>query len=302
MARLRNLTSGCEVLLRSRSLIGRSPRSDVRLHADGASMEHAAIHWDGAEWTLRDLRSRNGTRIKDTLLIGRTWRLAPGDELRFGDPSEVWCWVDGAPPRASAIRADGFVVFSRNGLLLLPDEHTPLASVSLCGDRWEFDQGASTRHVTDGEGVIVGGVAYQLDLPSADPAFNRTRTLEERRLVARALLTLRVSLNQEHVTATLDLGASKELKARSFTYLLLVLARVRQEDMSSGVPHDEVGWIQVHDLARKLNVSVEALNVDIHRLRRAVEELDLFDNPTEIIERRRTAGQLRLGTSNVSIH
>lgn len=265
-------------------------------------MEHAAIHWDGAEWTLRDLRSRNGTRIRDALLIGRSWRLAPGDEVRFGDPSELWRWVDSTPPRASATRADGEVVYARDGLLLVPNELAPEGSVFLRGEGWELDVGTSTRSVADGDTVLVGGMLYQLDLPGTHPASTSTRTLEERRLVAAALLILKVSLDQEHVAATLELATvRRELRARTFNYLLLVLAQARQEDASNGLPSEEVGWIYVHDLAKKLNVGVEALNVDIHRLRRAVEVLGLFDNPVDIIERRRTAGQVRLGVANLAI-
>jgi len=265
-------------------------------------MEHAAIQWDGVEWTLRDLNSRNGTRVKNALLMGRTWRLAPGDELRFGDPSEVWCWLDGAPPQALAVRNDASVLEGRNGLLLLPDESNPLASVSIRGGRWELDDGTGTRDVVDGDYVDVGGIRFQLELPNLDPAASRTHAVEHQRLVGTSRLWLRVSLDQEHVTATFETPKlRKDLRARSFNYMLLVLAKARQDDEFAGMPSGELGWMHVQDLARKLNTSVEAINVDVHRLRRSVEELELFDNPADVIERRRTVGQVRLGVGNVSL-
>jgi hypothetical protein len=265
-------------------------------------MEHAAIQWDGAAWTLRDLNSCNGTRVRNTFLIGRTWRLAPGDELRFGDPSEVWCWLDGAPPPALATGSDGTTVEARNGLLLLPDEANPMASISTRAGQWELDDGSEVRAVEDGECVDVAGVQFQLELPSLDPAMSRTHTVEHQRLIGAAHLCLHVSLDQEHVAATFELPKlRRELGARSFNYMLLVLAKARQDDEGAGVPPSELGWIHVQDLARKLNTSVEAINVDIHRLRRSVEELGIFDNPSDVIERRRTVGQVRLGIGSVSL-
>lgn len=288
--------------MRGRNLVGRSRRSDVRLSGEGSSMEHAAIQWDGAEWTLRDLNSRNGTRVKNILLISRTWRLVPGDELSFGDLSEVWCWVDGAPPGALAVRNDGVVTEARNGLLLLPDERDPLVSVSMRAGRWELDDGSGARDVLDGECVEVGGARFQLDLPNLDPATSRTQAVEHQRLISGAGLILHVSLDQEHVTATFESAKlRKEIGARSFNYMLLVLAKARREDEAAGVPSGEAGWMHVQDLARKLNISVEAINVDVHRLRRSVEELGLFDNPADVIERRRIVGQVRLGVGRVSV-
>lgn len=264
-------------------------------------MEHASIQWDGAEWTLRDLNSRNGTLVKNTYLMGRTWRLAPGDEVRFGDPSEIWCWLDGSPPPALALRKDGTTIEARQGLLLLPDEASPLVSVSRRGNHWELDDGSGGRRVADGECVEVAGVAFQLELPNLDPAVNRTHSLEQQRLIGGARLCLNVSQDQEHVTATFETPRlCKPLGSRSFNYMLLVLAKARQDDERAGLPAPELGWIHVQDLARKLNTSVEAINVDVHRLRRSVEELGLFDNPADVIERRRTVGQVRLGIHTVS--
>lgn len=302
MATLRNVGTGQEVKLRGRSLIGRSQLAELKLLGKGASNEHASIIWDGAQWMLRDLTSRNGTRINDTLLVSQSWRLTVGDEIIFGDPSERWSWLDGAPPNAVAIREDGHPIEAQEGLLLLPDEDAPCASLSLRDGQWEVDFDGTTRVVEDGAEITLEGRKFRLHLPSADPASQLTRTVQRNASASAARIHFQVSPDEEHVVVSIEASSvARHLPARSFNYMLLVLARERMQDRSAGRADDESGWMFTHELARKLNTSVEALNVDVHRARRATSQLALLDDPAHIVERRRSTGQIRIGIANISI-
>ncbi len=78
------VASGRHPLAGDRVVIGRSPRSDVVLDADGqVSRTHAVLDRIAGRWILRDAGSRNGTRVNGEPVRGRV-RLRAGDEIRIG--------------------------------------------------------------------------------------------------------------------------------------------------------------------------------------------------------------------------
>jgi hypothetical protein len=299
---LRKEGGSVALTLRARAVVGRSPRADIRLSGSASSNEHASIHWSGREWLLRDLTSRNGTTINEQRLLSEEWRLVPGDRIVFGDPTEVWSWDDGAPPRPMAV-ADGMEVTGVSSeLLLLPDPEDPQASVYPGENRWEMDMGGAQRAVADGDAVTIDGRRFELCLPSLHPSTVLTRTVVDEQSVATCQAVFAVSRDQETVDLTLRIrGDLKRLPRRSFNFMLLVLARARLDDLASGVSDDEAGWTYIDDLAKKLGNSVENINVDVHRVRGVVARMKVFADPTLIIERRRNTGQLRFGVQQVVV-
>jgi hypothetical protein len=289
-------------------MIGRSAGTDIVLAAPGVSKEHARIQWNGRQWLLRDLRSRNGTRVNDRLLVGTELRLVLGDLITFGDPAERWEWFDDSPPVASAMRADGTVLEASGGALLLPDDSMPLASVFAAADGWELDMGGAIRRVHDGEWLVVGGEHYRLHLPVSEDSSQHTQSLPSERRLLDARLRFNVSLDEEHVEITLELGdAHRRLAARAFHYMLLLLARARLADAAAGIPDGETGWVYADDLATQLGLDIATLNVHVHRARRiaaaqkAPPEPDQlwFDDAHELVQRR--PSQIRLGVRDVVI-
>ena len=289
--------------------MGRSPSSGLRLQASGASNEHAAIQWTGSEWLIRDLGSRNGTRVNDKLLLRTSFRLAPGDEITFGDPKERWAWVEGSPPLLAALRSDGTEVGGSAGMLLLPSEQHPLAAVLLRGESWQLELAGETREVHDQELISVSGDTYRLVLPELNPSDARTQTIMPEHSLVHARLRFRVSLDEEHVQIFVEgQHGQREISQRAFHYMLLVLARQRLEDQRRSLPDAESGWAYVDDLARKLGIDVNALNVHVHRARRvagppkdesAAAAGPWFKDAHELIQRRE--GQLRLGVGDIVI-
>src|SRR5262245_38003480 len=59
--------------------IGRSPACDIRLSMPVVSNRHAALIFDGTNWTIQDLGSRNGTRVNEVWVT--TQVLKTGDTV-----------------------------------------------------------------------------------------------------------------------------------------------------------------------------------------------------------------------------
>jgi hypothetical protein len=67
----------------ARRLIGRAPNADCLLPEDCVSRRHAEVWRVGERWLLRDLGSRNGTRVNGTRVIEPV-EVRPGDRIDLG--------------------------------------------------------------------------------------------------------------------------------------------------------------------------------------------------------------------------
>ena len=65
-------------------VLGRSRDCDCVLAEPSVSRRHAELRRDGARWLLRDLGSRNGTRVNGVRLLDEA-EVRPGDRVSFGD-------------------------------------------------------------------------------------------------------------------------------------------------------------------------------------------------------------------------
>ena len=79
--------------------VGRSRRAPLRIDDAQVSRQHARIRRRGADVTVEDLRSTNGTWVRGTRVRG-TQRLEPGDEIRVG-PARIVLGV--AAPATTAV-------------------------------------------------------------------------------------------------------------------------------------------------------------------------------------------------------
>jgi hypothetical protein len=77
--------------------LGRSRDCDCVLAEPSVSRRHAELRRDGARWILRDLGSRNGTRVNGVRLLDEA-EVCPGDRVSFGDAR----FRLGAGPRSAA--------------------------------------------------------------------------------------------------------------------------------------------------------------------------------------------------------
>jgi len=67
----------------ARVVVGRSPDCDCVVPEDCASRRHAEIWREGGRWFLRDLGSRNGTRVNGMRVAGRV-EIRAGDRVSLG--------------------------------------------------------------------------------------------------------------------------------------------------------------------------------------------------------------------------
>ena len=67
----------------TRMLVGRAPNCDCVLPEDCVSRKHAQLWRDGERWLLRDLGSRNGTRVNGVRVIEAV-EVRPGDRVSLG--------------------------------------------------------------------------------------------------------------------------------------------------------------------------------------------------------------------------
>ncbi len=145
--------------------------------------------------------------------------MLPGDLLTLGaprPPAPAFTLTDGTPPVASARHAQtGVVRAASAGLIVLPDEENPLASLVEEDDgSWAVEAQGVARRVSDRETIVVEGEAWILDLPQ------RTSSTVEGGGDAPSLATIAlrfaVSRNEERVDLTVVCpGRDIELPARS---------------------------------------------------------------------------------------
>lgn len=294
----------------ARCLVGRADTCSLMLTHRSVSAEHASVFWTDDGWVVRDLGSRNGTVVGERRLApGQKALWSPNEMVRFGGDAP-WTLHDPGPPGAVAgpLGADGKldrsrVVAAYRGLLALPSEDAPEATVRARGETWilETDDGEST--VSDRQTLDIGGTAWLLLVPPAHADLVATTALGSALLPALqdAALRFTVSADEEHVTLRIiSNGKVFDTKPRTHHYLLLTMARQRLKDAAAGVGDSEAGWLHAEDLQRMLRMDRRALNTQVFRARRQLGELDL-DGTGEIIERRDPARQLRIGAADIEI-
>jgi pSer/pThr/pTyr-binding forkhead associated (FHA) protein len=103
-------------------LIGRSPTCDIRVDYPIVSNRHCALVYDGTNWTIQDLNSRNGTKVNevrvtthvlksgDTLAVAAKFRFV----IEFDPAVERKRFVE-APPDAGSILAGDDRTYAEHG-------------------------------------------------------------------------------------------------------------------------------------------------------------------------------------------
>ncbi|MCB9766419.1 MAG: FHA domain-containing protein [Alphaproteobacteria bacterium] len=300
MSLLKKLDEQTTHRLQARTLIGRSRHCALRVRRPEVSGEHAVLRYADNTWAVRDLASRNGTLRNGTPVAPGEWvPLEEGDVIAFGHPDNRFRLVDASPPVAAALPVDGGEpVEAVEGLLLLPDEHSPEATVHRDADgQWVLDDGDALRPVHDGTLIELGGRGWTLFLPEGVVSTAQAAALRPTLDVVR--LRFEVSRDEEHVRLTAFHGDRPiELGDRAHHYTLLTLARLRLEDQ--GLPDAEQGWVDQPRLLRMLAIDPSKLNLDVFRARRQLADAGI-GGAAALVERRTYPRQLRFGVVAVEV-
>jgi len=302
MALLRNKRSGVVWVPEPDAVVGRSPRCALRLDEGYVSARQAGLRWTGEVWELRDLGSRNGTRVDGQQLqpgVGRALR--KGANIWFGNEQQEWVFEDDAAPRPMiAPLAGGEPTFLEGELLGVPSADDPQATIYRGSDgRWILERAdASSMTLDNGSVFETGGLHWRFVCPDFIAS---TTTAHQPLQVHELRLEFGVSRDEEHVELVATVGDRRfDLGSRGHNYLLLTLARRRLEDARAGLPDTSCGWVYQDDLGRDLAIAVVQLNVDVFRIRKQMAGLGLADAPN-IIERRPRVKQLRIGVGGLEI-
>jgi hypothetical protein len=297
--------SGQLITLSARTLVGRSSVCLVLIDDPRASAEHAAITWSGERWEVRDLGSLNGTWLDGRrMATGERAPLRGDSRLAFGG-GEAWILADDRPvgPEAHS-DATGEVVHATSGILALPSADDPQATIFRRVDgQWLVELGTELRMVADRDRLDLGGVRWSLFLPDELGPLPRTLKAEGSPLVLDDIsLHFTPSLDEEHVDVRVrtDDGTESVVPPRSSHYMLLTLARARIKDAQNGLALEEQGWIYASDLADMLQYSPERLNLEIFRARSLFAKLGFADS-TQLLERRASSRQIRIGVSALRV-
>jgi hypothetical protein len=298
VAKLRRLKDGAEILLAAQTLLGRRATSSIVLDEPFASSEQARIGWGGGGWILRDLGSRNGTFADgERIEAGQPLRLTTDTKLGFGAPEISWEVIDLDAPLPMAVKTTTREtrVMDRE-LLVLPDDLHPEVSIypAANGIGWILEADGDPAPITDQTLVTAGGAIWRLELPQVSEA---TPMVQVTKSLGAASIRFGVSRDEETVEIGVVLhGIEHPIEPREHGYLLLTLARARQEDRDR--PEADRGWRKVSELERMLRMDSNALNVAVHRARQQLAELGL-EGAAGIVEVRR--GERRLGTERFKI-
>jgi hypothetical protein len=245
---------------------------------------------------VRDLGSRNGTFVNGKRLsAGAARALSAGDRLGFGEADGTWSLSSADAPEPCAIKeGDETRCFGRGGLLMLPDEASPEASIYARAGSWIIEQAGETHEIESGDRTALSSGVWRVLLPEVSGDAGKATEAAPLR-ASQLTIQFRVSKNEEEVeVAVSHNGVARTLPRQACLYTLLTLARQRLV-----AKDEEETWIHAEDLARKLRCSREKLNVDIHRIRRLFQTAGVHD-AVEIVARR-NVHELRSGGESIVV-
>jgi pSer/pThr/pTyr-binding forkhead associated (FHA) protein len=298
-------SQGQRTTVGSQCLIGRAPHCRVCLADKRVSWDQARISWLRDGWWLRDLNSTNGTWV-DGRRLGPDDRVALsiGQKICFGHHSIAFR-VDNIDPPRFRLRSltDTRVICPKNTLVGLPSDDDPRLTVCLGVRGWSIEDGSQVRLLVDQEVIEFGQERWQVELPPTTDDVAETGTQRDQALIDIRDLTLElhVTVDREDISAIVTVnGRAYHLPNRSHHELLLLLVEARMSAQQRALPDDEAGWMTLDEATRSAGVGINKLNLDIFRLRREFEGLGLRD-PRQLVERRETRREIRVGTGRLSV-
>jgi len=308
MAKMKNLTTGKQLMLVPRHAFGRDNKAVTTLLNDPCiSRDHAVIFWDENQWYVRDL-SLNGTFLNGLRMSkGQSQPLIIGDNIVFGsEVGQAWQFVDGSRPKsmlmavshhASEIVLDDFQY--------LPSEENPDILLYHRGDTWICETETGSYALKDGDVVTAQGKKWQLI--EAKVATN-TLDFADINVVPKKALSFRFEVDKGSEQILLKMRVDEtefEIEEQGHHYPMYELARLRMTDQESGIDTKEQGWTDKSAFVEQLGFRNSGLlDKQIHRFNRQVKkvakdngELEMFW--LESVDSRQD--QIRFFTDNVEI-
>ncbi|MBQ4835381.1 MULTISPECIES: FHA domain-containing protein [Pseudoalteromonas] len=278
---------------------------DTFLDKPGISRHHAIIEYTNDNWLIRDV-STNGIWINDRKIDKNLpYQLSENDKIDFAAPGQNSFVVGSLNANCQYFVSQNnrnHVIEIENQMLLPNEEEaTHIVYYDNLLNYWFLED----LNTSDRQALIDGGITNLFGeqwLFYCAGISTMTKHLEQQPAVKSLALSFAVSLDEEKTELSLHIeGEEFSLGSRSHHYLLLLLARLRIEDKQSGVDPEYQGWIYREDLAKKLGIQMNHMNIMVHRARKQLSEASPEKAPEAgyIIETNN--GQLRLNCQDVTI-
>ncbi|MEM6930109.1 MAG: FHA domain-containing protein [Myxococcota bacterium] len=232
--------------------IGRAPDNDVVLADPMASWRHALVYLDGTELWVRDLGSRNGTRV-DGDRIEHPTRLHAQSRISVGDVElTVRSQADGygalaVEEVASGVRhpilGERFVIGAQEGVHLRhPDVSEPLTLILVGhGEIWAGHDGED-RPVQLGVPFDVDGVSFVLR--PGDPLREPTVEAQGQPYAYGLEASLDRGPGPLAVLSDSRTGHACRFTAETRAVMLYTLGRQILEDRARAVDPTDEGWVE----------------------------------------------------------
>jgi FHA domain len=296
-------SSSRRCVLGADQLIGREPSASIRLEDESVSWRHASLRWTGLAWELQDLGSLNGTFVDGQRIApGGRALLKLGSEIRFGQSQESWQLEEDEPPATSLVDIlTGERITGLDDLIAAPKSGEPGLFLSRqANGEWLAECEDRVWEPQPMDVIAIAGRQYRFEPGIFVYA---TSAGKSQQLTPQSLgLDFAVSRDEEHVAITIVHGERRvELRPRAHSYMVLTLARLRLQDQANDtLSKASHGWVHQERLVRMLATTPPLLAVDIYRARRQFSEAGVSD-AAQVIERRSTTHELRIGVSKISI-
>lgn len=311
MAQILDTSTNQTHTLRTHHTLGRSADTvDTAISSALVSRIHAALEWNGQNWSVRDL-SRNGTWVQGTRIPSSAGViLSAGDCLNFGSAdSPAWQLLDDDEPRSLLLgMTPDTDTIELHPYLFIPNNDDPHIVVTYsqrrrCWSRQDLDDKQYPHPeyaLHHGEVLSCAGQHWRVFLVESENVTEHSpspeRHLEDFEFhFELSLDEENTGLKLEHEQDVVDLGE------RSHHYLLLHLARQRAEEALRGYDQTSQGWIDNEQLTRDLGVEMSHINILIFRARKQFgQHLESLLETDNLVERGK--GRMRFGCSRLRIY
>ncbi len=306
---------GSEIWLFRDHTFGRDPRCSTILCSSAVSRFHARFSWNGSEWTIRDLGSRNGTFVVGRMLSKGEWQpVKAGDHIIFGDIDEEYMLIDDDEPRSFLITCDknnNEMRIPLTDLLPLPSVDNPLCTVfrGKYNDFFLENENGDIVHLEHGKTFTIKSINYHVILSFRWEESPETNCIEGLSEPATIYLDIAVSPDEESAEIVLHKGEEQYvLQPKVHFYLLAYLARFRDSQtqqlmhIQQNNSNSENGWVDCNSICKDLMINREHLAQLVFRIRQ--EFKSCYPQIAEQIIDRHLRGKMRIGfpTGNFSVH
>jgi hypothetical protein len=302
------LKNETEICLFRDHIFGRDLRCSSVLKGNAVSRFHARISWNGENWCLRDLGSRNGTYVNGRLLATEgVFYLNPGDVILFGDFEEKYLFSERTPPESCLIYAGNDGVekkVSLTHLLPLPSMERPVATIFAGKNGGYFLETESGELLPLQHAVpfFVEEIKYTPFFENPPDESPQTDTSEMTGSSSAHINFLEILVSPDEESAEVRFHKGNEvfsLNHKVHFYLLAYLARKRieeseaQENTLKETKDDDNGWIDCEVISKELMMNRDHLGQQVFRIRQEFKSIDPLI--AEKIIDRQLRGKMRIG-------